>query len=84
MGRLRVRGRPNMELCVLLRCAGWNLSRAIAALKKRGKADFRGLCGHLLGLFGHLEWTHRQGRANRIALLLFSCLRPRFASYKVA
>lgn len=51
MGRLRVRGRPNMELGVLLRCAGWNLSRAVAALKKRGSNDLRGLQGLFYGFF---------------------------------
>jgi hypothetical protein len=37
MGRLRTRGRPRVRMAVLLRCAGWNLLRALAALKKRSK-----------------------------------------------
>jgi len=65
MGRLRVRGHPNMELGVFLRCAGWNLSRAIAALRKRGIADFMGLLGHLLWLFGHFGLSPRRGAATR-------------------
>lgn len=36
MGRLRVRGSPRVRMAVLLRCAGWNLFRALAALKRRG------------------------------------------------
>jgi hypothetical protein len=36
MGRLRTRGSPRVRLGVLLRCAGWNLFRALAAFKKRG------------------------------------------------
>jgi len=40
MGRLRVRGSPRVRLAVLLRCAGWNLFRALAALKQRGIRDF--------------------------------------------
>jgi hypothetical protein len=55
MGRLRVRGRPNMELGVFLRCAGWNLSRAVAALRKRGISNFGGLLGHILELFNHFS-----------------------------
>jgi hypothetical protein len=40
MGRLRVRGSPRVRMAVLLRCAGWNLFRALAALKQRGIRDF--------------------------------------------
>ena len=35
MARLRVRGSPRVRMAVLLRCAGWNLFRALAAMKKR-------------------------------------------------
>jgi hypothetical protein len=35
MGRLRTRGRPRVRMAVMLRCAGWNLLRALAATKKR-------------------------------------------------
>ena len=84
IGRLRVRGRPNMELGVFLRCAGWNLSRAIATLRKRGLADFMGLQGHLWKSFGHLGWTHCQGRANRIVAWPFLCAHASFIRHKVA
>ena len=40
LGRLRVRGLPRVRMAVLLRCAGWNLLRALAALKKRGIGGF--------------------------------------------
>ena len=40
MGRVRTRGSPRVRMAVLLRCAGWNLLRALAALKKRGIRDF--------------------------------------------
>jgi len=40
MGRLRVRGSPRVRMAVFLRCAGWNLFRAQAALKQRGIRDF--------------------------------------------
>ena len=43
MGRLRVRGSPAMGCAVLLRCAGWNIFRAMSAYKKRGIRDFRAL-----------------------------------------
>jgi len=39
MGRLRVRGSPRVRMAVLLRCAGWNLLRALRALKQRGIGD---------------------------------------------
>jgi hypothetical protein len=42
MGRLRVRGSPRVRMAVLLRCAGWNLLRALSALKRRGIRDFAG------------------------------------------
>jgi|GEM_PF-2220329 len=39
MGRLRVRGSPRVRMAVFLRCAGWNLFRALATLKQRGIRD---------------------------------------------
>ena len=40
MGRVRVRGAPRVRMAVLLRCAGWNLFRALAAMKQRGIQAF--------------------------------------------
>jgi len=40
MARLRVRGSPRVRLAVMLRCAGWNLFRALSAFKKRGLKEF--------------------------------------------
>jgi hypothetical protein len=37
MGRLRTRGLKRMRLGVLLRCAGWNMKRAVAALRARAR-----------------------------------------------
>lgn len=71
MGRLRVRGRPNMKLGVLLRCAGWNLSRAVAALKKRGIANFGGLLDHLLGLLRYFGYVQCSGKVNRATRATF-------------
>ncbi|MCK4276362.1 MAG: transposase, partial [Phycisphaerae bacterium] len=45
MGRVRTRGSPRLRLAVLLRCAGWNLFRALAAFKKRGIRDFAASAG---------------------------------------
>lgn len=45
MGRLRIRGSPRVRLAVMLRCAGWNLFRALAAFKKRGIRDFAAQAG---------------------------------------
>jgi hypothetical protein len=44
MGRLRVRGSPRVRMAVLLRCAGWNLFRTLAAMKQRGLARFSAHC----------------------------------------
>ncbi len=78
MGRLRVRGRPNMSLGVLLRCAGWNLSRAVAALKKRGLHDLRGLQGPIFDFVGQLGGILRHDKARRCIVLLFVRLRESF------
>ena len=43
MGRLRVRGRPQVRMRILLKCAGWNILRALAAMRKRGIRDFSAL-----------------------------------------
>ena len=37
LGRLRTRGLKRMRLGVLLRCAGWNIKRAVAALRARAR-----------------------------------------------
>jgi hypothetical protein len=58
MGRLRVRGSPRVRMAVLLRCAGWNLFRALVAMKRRGIAGFGAFFGDwaliraLAGRFG--------------------------------
>ena len=78
MGRLRVQGRPHMELGVYLRCAGWNLSRAIAALKKPGLAGFSGIGGYWYAFFGRLGCAHSSGKANRVAVLPFFGLHQDF------
>ena len=43
MGRVRTRGRPRVNMAVQLRCAGWNLIRALTTLKRRGIRDFTAL-----------------------------------------
>jgi len=40
MGRVRTRGSPRVRMAVLFRCAGWNVMRALAAMKTRGIRDF--------------------------------------------
>jgi len=40
MGRVRTRGQPRVRMAVLFRCAGWNVMRALTALKKRGIRGF--------------------------------------------
>lgn len=43
IGRLRTRGLPRIRMAVMMRCAGWNLIRALAMLKKRGIVDYASL-----------------------------------------
>ena len=45
MGRVRTRGSPRVRMAVIFRCAGWNMFRALAALKKRGIRDFVAVAG---------------------------------------
>jgi predicted HicB family RNase H-like nuclease len=58
MGRLRTRGRPRVRMAVLLRCAGWNLFRALAAMKKRTKRAAAVAAGILCRPSPH--WTASQ------------------------
>ena len=58
LGRLRVRGLPRVRMAVLLRCAGWNLLRALAAMKQRGiggLAAFLDALSSLLDTLASLE-----------------------------
>ncbi len=61
LGRLRVRGLPRVRMAVLLRCAGWNLLRALTALKQRGigrRAAFGDVLAPLESLLRRLRrWT---------------------------
>lgn len=50
LGRLRVRCLPRVRMAVMLRCAGWNLLRALAAMKRRGIGGFAAFCNALAPL----------------------------------
>jgi len=39
LGNLRVRGRPRVQMSVQLKCAGWNILRALSIMKKRRIQD---------------------------------------------
>lgn len=73
MGRVRTRGSPRVRMAVLFRCAGWNVIRALAALKKRGIRDFEAAAASfrriVLGLRG------RQTAAKPLAIGPQSILR---------
>lgn len=58
MGRLRTRGHPRVRMAVMLRCAGWNLLRALAATKKR----IQRAAAAAAGIFGwpSPHWTASQ------------------------
>jgi hypothetical protein len=55
MGRVRTRGSPRVRMAVLLRCAGWNMMRALAALKKRGIRDLVAAAAALVPSFSLLR-----------------------------
>lgn len=55
MGRVRTRGRPRVSMAVILRCAGWNILRALTALKRRGIRDFAASAGAFFGCGGDLR-----------------------------
>jgi len=59
MGRVRTRGSPRVRLAVMLRCAGWNLFRALAAFKKRGIRDFVAQAATFLAGFPDSERPER-------------------------
>ena len=55
MGRVRTRGRPRVRMAVLLRCAGWNVFRALAALKERGIRDLAAFTAAFRRIVGTLR-----------------------------
>ena len=59
MGRLRVRRLPRVRMAVLLRCAGWNLLRALTALKQRGIRGFASFLEALASLESLLRRLER-------------------------
>jgi len=64
MGRLRTRGQPRVRMAVLFRCAGWNIFRALSALKKRGIRDFAALWAALWRIVRHSQ-PARSARPSR-------------------
>ena len=73
MGRLRTRGAPRVRMAVLFRCAGWNLFRALAALKKRGIRDFQAAAASLRRII--LDYCRRQTAAGPSAIGLQPIMR---------
>ena len=55
MGRVRTRGQPRVAMAAILRCAGWNVFRALAALKKRGIRDFAAVAAAFCRVFCGLK-----------------------------
>jgi len=66
MGRLRTRGSPRVRMAVLFRCAGWNLFRALTALKKRGIRDFQAAAAIIRRIV--LDYCSRQTAARPLAI----------------
>jgi len=61
MGRVRTRGQPRVAMAVILRCAGWNVFRALAAFQKRGIRDFAALAAAFCRILS--DWSRRQAPA---------------------
>jgi len=61
MGRTRTRGQPRVEMAILLRCAGWNVFRALAAFKKRGIRAFVAFAAAICRVF--FGWKRRLAAA---------------------
>jgi IS5 family transposase len=66
MNRLRMRGLARMRMGVLLRCAGWNMRRAVAALRQRARNAGIGLAAALkaaidsaIDRMAASFWTHQ-------------------------
>jgi len=76
MGRVRTRGQPRVRMAVLFRCAGWNLFRALTALKKRGIRDFEAAAASfgriVLGFRGRQTAARPLGVGPQPILRLFS------------
>ena len=71
MGTLRTRGLRRVRMAAMLRCAGWNLFRALAALKKRGIRDFAGVAAafsRLVELAARL-WARSTARDGHLSSL---------------
>jgi len=76
MGRVRTRGSPRVRMAVLLRCAGWNILRALAALKKRGIRDFVAWMEAFCRISSDLRGWQRLGKALVVRLPHFSVNSP--------
>lgn len=60
LGRLRVRRLKKVRMATMLRCAGWNLFRMVAALANRKRRDLAASCA---------VFTHRGARLDRFRSL---------------
>jgi len=65
MGRVRTRGRPRVRMAVLFRCAGWNIFRALAAMKKRGTRDLATAAAAFRRIIA--DFHHRQTLAKHLS-----------------
>ena len=77
LGRIRTRGRPRVGLAVMLRCAGWNVRRALTALKKRGIRDFAALAAAFSRRFAGLCSFESARRRRYAAKIIFYALQPK-------
>jgi hypothetical protein len=77
LGRLRTRRLPRMRMAVLLRCAGWNMKRAVAALRVRARQAGCPLLKVLEAIYGSIR--HSWGRHRILDRLPSGLLSQRIA-----
>ena len=76
LGRVRTRGRPRVSLAVILRCAGWNVFRALTTLKKRGIRDFAAFAESFWRRLAGLRSFDSATRHRYAAKIVFYALPP--------
>lgn len=84
LGRVRTRGRPRVSLAVMLRCAGWNIFRALTALKKRGIRDFAAFAEAFLRRLAGLRCFETTARRRCATKMVLNALQPKFPPQRPA
>jgi len=76
VGRVRTRGLPRVRMAVILRCAGWNVIRALTAWRRRGIGDFAAFAGALSRRLAGLACSKSGVKRRDAALGVLDALQP--------